>query len=86
MDYFGREKLKELLELPSGTAVSIYLPTSSASSEAEGDRLRFRAALDRAREMLGDEEGDDDDRHSGDPVRSSRYFPTATTPTKLRRA
>lgn len=59
MDYFGREKLRELLERPAGTAVSIYLPTTPASNEAEGDRLRFRAALDRAREMLGEDGSDD---------------------------
>ena len=56
MDYFGRDKLKELLEEPGGTAVSIYLPTSRSSSEAEGDRLRFRAALERAEEMAAAEE------------------------------
>lgn len=55
MDYFGREKLKELLQPPDGTAVSIYLPTSRASSEAEGDRLRFRAALEQAQELAAAE-------------------------------
>lgn len=59
MDYFGRDKLKELLRRPDGTAVSIYLPTSRSSSEAEGDRLRFRAALDQARGMLGEDGSDD---------------------------
>lgn len=58
MDYFGREKLKELLRQPAGTAVSIYLPTSRFSSEAEGDRLRFRAALEEAREKLSEERSD----------------------------
>lgn len=52
MDYFGRERLQELLDAPDGTAVSIYLPTSRSSSEADADRLRFRAALEEAREML----------------------------------
>jgi len=56
VDYFGREKLKELLEKPDGIAVSIYLPTSRAGNEAEGDRLRFRAALERARELAEAEE------------------------------
>lgn len=56
MEYFGREKLKELLEEPDGTAVSIYLPTARAGSEAEGDRLRFRAALERAVELAAAEE------------------------------
>ena len=62
MDYFGRERLRELLDEPGGSAVSIYLPTSRSSSEADADRLRFRAALDRARELLsteGDGAGDD---------------------------
>ncbi len=56
MDYFGREKLEELLEAPDGTAVSIYLPTARAGSEVQGDRLRFRAALERARELAASEE------------------------------
>lgn len=55
MDYFGRDKLRELLEVPEGPAVSIYLPTSRSSSEADTDRLRFRAAYDRARELLSAE-------------------------------
>lgn len=59
MDYFGREKLKELLQVPDGTATSIYLPTSRVGSEAQGDRLRFRAALDRADELTAAEEDDD---------------------------
>lgn len=58
MDYFGRERLKELLEEPEGPAVSLYLPTGRSSAEADADRLRFRAALDRARELLSAEGGD----------------------------
>lgn len=57
MDYFGRERLRELLDPPEGPAVSIYLPTHRSSSEAETDRLRFRAALDEARELLAGEDG-----------------------------
>lgn len=56
MDYFGRDKLRELLEEPDGTAVSIYLPTSRSGNEADGDRLRFRAALERAGELAAAEE------------------------------
>lgn len=53
MDYFGRENLKELLAEREPPAISIYLSTHRTSSEWEADRLRFRAALDRARELLG---------------------------------
>ncbi len=59
MEYFGRENLKELLEEPDGTAVSIYLPTARVGSEVEGDRLRFRAALERAVELAAAEEDGD---------------------------
>lgn len=52
MDYFGKENLKELLEDRPGPTVSVYLPTHRSSSEWEADRLRFRAAMDRARELL----------------------------------
>lgn len=52
MDYFGREMLEELLESPEPPAVSIYLPTHRSSNKAETDRLRFRAALDQARELM----------------------------------
>lgn len=62
MDYFGRERLRELLEKPEGPAVSIYLPTSRSSSRAEEDRLRFRAALERAREMLAEEGAGGDEK------------------------
>lgn len=52
MDYFGREMLEELLQSPEPPAVSIYLPTHRSSNKAETDRLRFRAALDQARELM----------------------------------
>ncbi len=54
MDYFGRDRLLELLDAPDGTAVSIYLPTARSGSEADADRLRFRAALDKARTTLSE--------------------------------
>ncbi|HKK28467.1 MAG TPA: hypothetical protein VKB18_10320 [Gemmatimonadota bacterium] len=53
MDYFGRQDLKDLLDEMDGPAVSIYVPTERTSSEAETNRLRYRAALDRARELMG---------------------------------
>lgn len=52
MDYFGRENLKELLEDRDPPAISIYVPTHRTSSEWETDRLRFKAALGRARDLL----------------------------------
>lgn len=68
MDYFGREKLRELLERRDGPAVSIYLPTARATNRAEEDRLRFRAALERARELVTTDEGREDaDAQDGAP-------------------
>lgn len=55
MDYFGRAQLRELLETREPPCVSIYLPTHRSSSEAETNRLRFRSAVDRARELLAAE-------------------------------
>lgn len=52
MDYFGRENLKELLEEREPPAISIYVPTHRTTSEWEADRLRYRAAVSRARELL----------------------------------
>lgn len=52
MDRFGTPELKELLEARGGPAVSLYLPTHRPNDEADADRLRFRAALDRAAELL----------------------------------
>lgn len=52
MDYFGRQDLRDLLDEDQGPAVSIYVPTRRSSSESETNRLRYRAALDRARELL----------------------------------
>lgn len=52
MDYFGRENLRELLEERDPPAISLYVPTSRTTSEWEADRLRYRAAVDRARELL----------------------------------
>lgn len=55
MDVFGLEDLKELLDPPATPAVSIYMPTHRTGAEVEGDALRFRASLERARELLGDD-------------------------------
>lgn len=52
MDTFGRENLKELLEEHDPPAVSIFVPTSRTTSDWEADRLRYRAAVSRARELL----------------------------------
>jgi hypothetical protein len=52
VDYFGRENLKELLGHRSEPAVSIFVPTTRITSDWEAERLRFRAALDRADELL----------------------------------
>ncbi len=57
VDYFGRDDLRTLLEEREGPAISMYVPTERSSSEAETNRLRYRAALDRARDLLGTAEG-----------------------------
>ena len=59
MDYFGREDLRALLQEREGPAISIYVPTERSSSEAETNRLRYRAALDRARQLLPSANGVD---------------------------
>lgn len=53
VDDFRSEDLKELLEAREGPAISIYLPTSRAGTDRDGDRLRFRAAVRRAGELIG---------------------------------
>ena len=52
MDYFGKKHLRELLKSEGAPAVSIYMPTERASTGWEANRLRFRAALGRARQLL----------------------------------
>lgn len=54
MDSFTRRDLEELIGAAGEPAVSIYLPASGGAPNPDGDRLRFRAALDRAREEIGD--------------------------------
>lgn len=60
MDFFGSAQLQELLERHDPPCVSLYLPTHRSGSEADTDRLQFRAALDRARDLLHEDYGDDD--------------------------
>ncbi len=59
MDYFGREDLRTLLQEREGPAISIYVPTARSGSETEANRLRYRAALDRVRELLPSADGGD---------------------------
>jgi hypothetical protein len=61
VDYFGREDLRTLLQERRGPAISIYVPTERSSSESETNRLRYRAALDRARQLLPSADGGDGD-------------------------
>ena len=65
MDYFGRDELQDLLEHAAAPAISMYVPTHRTSSEAETNRLRFRAAVDEARDRLqGDGAPEDMDLES----------------------
>lgn len=50
---FRRRHLGELLEA-SGPAISIYLPEDGSAPNADRDRLRLRAAVDRAETLMGD--------------------------------
>jgi hypothetical protein len=52
VDHFGKQEFKELLQDRQPPTVSIYVPTSRTTSDWEAERLRFRAALDRAEELL----------------------------------
>jgi len=64
LDFFGPADLDELLRVSSAPAISIYLPTNRGRSTADLDRLRFRSALERARDLLDEsnaEEGADRD-------------------------
>jgi len=54
LDSFTRRDLEELLEAARDPSVSIYLPRGGGAPDPDRDRLRFRSALDRAREELGD--------------------------------
>ena len=58
MDYFGRDQLKELFEVDTAPAVSIYMETHRNGAEVAAQPLRLRAAIDEARGILA---GDDVD-------------------------
>lgn len=53
VDLFRTDELRELLRDVRGPAVSIYIPQSGEAPDPSATRLRFRAALDRARVMIG---------------------------------
>ena len=50
---FRRRHLRELLEHDRGPAISIYLPGEGSAPNPDHDRLRLRAAIERASELLG---------------------------------
>jgi len=54
LDSFTRRDLEQLIGAAREPAVSIYLPPSGGAPDPDGDRLRFRSALARARDELGD--------------------------------
>lgn len=63
MDYFGRDQLKELFQIDTAPAVSIYMETHRRGSEVAAQPLRLRAAIEEAKSLL-DQEG----AGSGDDV------------------
>ena len=52
MDYFGRDQLKELFQVDTAPAVSIYMETHRKGAEVAAQPLRLRAAIEEAREIL----------------------------------
>ena len=52
MDYFGRDQLKELFQIDSAPAVSIYMQTHRRGPDVAAQPLRLRAAIDEARGIL----------------------------------
>ncbi|MGH7540607.1 MAG: hypothetical protein ACRELC_06390 [Gemmatimonadota bacterium] len=62
MDFFERDDLETLLRHSAQPAVSIYLPNDGAAPDPDRARLRFRAALERARALIdADPRYDDED-------------------------
>lgn len=59
MDLFGRAHLDELMRASAAPAISIYMPTSRGRSAADHDRLRFKSALKRARDLIEEADGFD---------------------------
>jgi hypothetical protein len=52
VDYFGRDQLKELLQIDRAPAVSIYMETHRKGAEVAAQPLRLRAAIAEARGIL----------------------------------
>jgi len=52
LDHFGRDQLRELLDVTQGPAVSIYMPTVRKGAEVQAQPLRLRAQLQKARDLL----------------------------------
>jgi len=54
VDYFGRDQLKELFQIDTAPAVSIYMETHRTGAEVAAQPLRLRAAIEEARGLLSD--------------------------------
>jgi hypothetical protein len=52
VDYFGRDQLKELFQVDTAPAVSIYMQTHRKGADVAAQPLRLRAAIDEARGIL----------------------------------
>lgn len=52
MDYFGRDQLKELFQVDTPPAISIYMETHRKGAEVAAQPLRLRAAIDEAKRIL----------------------------------
>jgi len=52
VDYFGRDQLKELFQVDTAPAVSIYMETHRKGAEVAAQPLRLRAAIDEARGIM----------------------------------
>ncbi|MCK5447451.1 MAG: hypothetical protein KAI98_00535 [Gemmatimonadetes bacterium] len=55
MDHFGRDQLKELFQVDTAPAVSIYMETHRKGAEVAAQPLRLRAAIDEARGIMSDD-------------------------------
>jgi hypothetical protein len=52
VDYFGRDQLKELFQVDTAPAVSIYMETHRTGAEVAAQPLRLRAAIEEVRGIL----------------------------------
>jgi hypothetical protein len=52
VDYFGRDQLKELFQIDTAPAVSIYMETHRKGAEVAAQPLRLRAAIEKAQDLL----------------------------------